>query len=149
MSSRVLAWPRCSTACTLWWSLNIRSRRSSLSGIHIMPSYSSIPLFSSHSPSTIFPTWVVQLTFFPRIPWISLSAVLSVQISLRSFLSISSLMVSVLLVWSVSKVSSGRRIQPWFCRCFISPSQGESPDSLDRMSGLLANFPGRYLIVKS
>jgi len=144
------------------------------------PLYISNPLFSSHSPSAIFPSWVVPLAYFLRITWISLSAGLSVRISLRSSLSIWRLMVSVILAWSaprllsstgassvsctqhvapdvagelsfcgVSNVSSGCRIQPWFCRCFISPSQGESPDSLERMSGLPASFPGRYLIVKS
>ena len=115
-------------------------------------------MFSSYSPSAIFLSRVVLFTFFLRISWISLSAVLSVQISRRSSLSISRLMVSVVLAWSAlgwlsirsaSQASSGNRIRPWFCRCFISPSQGESPDSLDRMSGLLANFPGQYLIMKS
>jgi len=158
MSSRVLAQPGCPAACASWWSLNIRSHRVSLSGIHMRLSYISNPLFSSHSPSTIFPSRVVPFAFFLWISWISLSAALSVRISLRSSLSISQLMVSVVLAWSTlawlsiqgaPKASSGNRIRPWFCRCFISPSQGESPDSLNRMSHLLANFPGWYLIMKS
>jgi hypothetical protein len=145
-------------ACASWWSLNVRSRRSSLSGIHMRLSYSSTLLFSLHSPSAIFPSWVVSFAFFLWISWISLSTSLSVWILLRSSLSIFRLMVSVVLVWSVlkalliwgaSKASLGSRIQPWFCRCFISPSQGESPDSLERISGLPASFLGRYLIVKS
>ena len=158
MSSRVLARPGCSVACTSWWSLNMRSHRVSLSVIHMRPSYISNPLFSSHSPSAIFPSRVVPFAFFLWISWISLSAALSVRIFLRSSLSISRLMVSVVLAGSTlawlsiqgaSKASSGNRIRLWFCRCFVSPSQRESPDSLDRMSRLPANFPGRYLIMKS
>ena len=158
MSFRVLAQPRCPTACASWWSLNIRSCRVSLLPIHMRPLYISNPLFFSHSPSVIFPSRVVPFAFFLRISWISLSAVLSVQILRRSSLSISWLMVSVVLAWStlawlliqgVSKASSGNRIQPLFCQCFISPFQRESPDSLDRMSSLPANFPGQYLIMKS
>jgi len=149
MSSRVLAWPGCPAACVSWSSLNLRSRRVLSSGIHMRPSYISNPLFSSYNPSTIFPSRVVPLAFFLRISWISLSAALSVWISFRSSLSILRLIVSIVLAWSASNTSSGNRIRLWFCRCFISPSQGESPDSLERMSGLSANFPGRHLITKS
>jgi len=146
----VLARPGCPTACTSWWSLNMRSRRVSSSGIHMRPLYISNPRFSSHNPSAIFPSRVVPLAFFLRISWISLSAALSVWISFRSSLSISRLMVfSVVLAWSASSTSSGNRIRPWFCRCFLFPSQGESSDSLERMSGLPANFSGQYLIMKS
>jgi len=63
-------------------------------------SYISNPLFSSHSPSAIFPSHVVPFAFFLRISWISLSAALSVRISLSSSSSISRLMVSVVLAWS-------------------------------------------------
>jgi len=119
-TSRVLAHPGCPVACMSWWSLNMRSRRVSLSGIHMRPLYISNPLFSSHSPSVIFPLWDDPFTFFLWISWIALSAVLSVWISLRSSLSISRLMVSIVLVWSTlawlsirsaSKASSGNRIQ--------------------------------------
>ena len=136
----------------------MRSCRVSLSGIYMRTSYISNPLFSSYSFSAIFLLWVVPFAFLLWISWISLSAALSVLILLRSSLSISRLMVSVVLAWSTLawlsipsalKASLGNRIRPWFCRCFISPSQRESPDSLDRMSGLPANFPGRYLIMKS
>jgi len=106
----------------------MRSRRVSLSGIHMRPSYISNPLFSSYSPSVIFPSRVVTFPFFLRISWISLSAALSIRISLRSCLSISRLMVCVVLAWSTlawlsiqgtSKASLGNRIRSWFCRCFI------------------------------
>jgi len=136
-------------ACVSWWSLNMRSRRVLFSGIHMRPSYISNLLFSLHNPSAIFPSWVVLLAFFLRISWISLSAALSVRISFRSSLSISRLMISIVLSGSASNALLGNRIRRWFCRCFISPPQGESPDSLERMSGLQANFPGRYLITKS
>jgi len=149
MSSRVLARPGCPAARASWWSLIMRSCSLSLSGIHMRLSYTKSPLFSSHSPSTIFPSRFVPFAFFLQISWISLSVALRVRISFRSFLFISRLTVFIVLVWSASNASSGNRIRPWFCRCFISPSQGESPDSLERMSGLLASFPGRYLIVKS
>jgi len=149
MSSRVLARPVCPAACASWWFHNMRSRRVSSSGIHMRLSYISSPLFFLHNPRAIFPSRVVPLVFFLRISWISSSAALSVRISFSSSLSISRLMVSVVLAWSASNASSGNRILPWFCPCFISPSQGESPDSRERMSGLLANFPGRYLITKS
>jgi len=56
MSSRVLARPGCPVACTSWWSLNIRSHRVSLSGIHIRLSCISNLLFSLQSPSAIFPS---------------------------------------------------------------------------------------------
>jgi len=88
------------------------------------PSYISNPLFSSHSPSAIFPSLLVPFAFFLQISWISLSAALSVRISLRNSLSISRLMVSVVLAWSTltwlsiqgaSKASLGNRIRPWFC----------------------------------
>jgi len=87
-------------------------------------SYISNPQFSWHSPSAIFPSRVVLFAFFLWISWISLSAALSVRISLRSSLSISRLMDSVVLAWSAlawlsirgaSKASSGNRIQLWFC----------------------------------
>jgi len=142
----------------------------SLSGIHMRLSYCSTLLFSLYSPHAIFPSRVVPFAFFFRISSTSLSAELSVRISFRSSLSIWRLMVSIVLAWSTpetwgvsgvgpameslstwgaSKASSGSRIWLWFCRCFISPSQGESSDSLERMSGLPDSFPGRYLIVKS
>ena len=142
MSSRVLAWPGYLTACVSCWSLNIRSRRLLLSGIHMRPSYISNLLFSSYSPNAIFLLRVVPLTFFFLVSWISLSIVLCVQISFRSSLFIPRLMVSIVLAWSASNTSLGNRIWPWFCRCFISPSQGESSDSLERMSGLPAIFLG-------
>ena len=82
------------------------------------PLYISNPLFSSHSPDAIFRLRVVTFDFFLRISWISLSVALCVQILLRSSLSISRLMVSVVLAWSTlawlasrgsSKASSGNR----------------------------------------
>ena len=127
-----------------WWSLNIRSCSSLLSGIHIRPSYISTPSFSSHNPSAIFPSRVVPLAFFPRISRTSLSLTLHSRISLRSSLSIWSFIVSTVLTWSacsVSKFPSVKRTRP-SGKKFCVRTQRQHPGAADAQDTQDANWQG-------